>query len=150
MSKLDQLGTASNERRTQNIMKLRNNFNHEKYNSITDAVQDTGYSYKTVVSWATEGNIPLLDENDRPIVPPTPQNARAINAQRRTQSINRLCELFYDQHATTVSACATQLHYPAETIIRWAQLGDVPLITAAGTPVVPLSETNTPVWFDES
>ncbi len=48
MSTLDNMAHASNERRNQNIMKLRQAFNDEKYNTISQAAKDTGYTYQTV------------------------------------------------------------------------------------------------------
>ncbi len=48
MSTLDNMAHASNERRNQNIMKLRQAFNDEKYNTISQAARGTGYTYQTV------------------------------------------------------------------------------------------------------
>ena len=44
MSTLDNMAHASNERRNQNIMKLRQAFNDEKYNTISQAAN----TYQTV------------------------------------------------------------------------------------------------------
>lgn len=148
MGKLDSLGSASNERRTQNIMRLRQNYNDEKYNTLEDVVADTGYTLKTITSWAIDGNVPLLDKPGSPVVAITPDNKRHVNPKVRSKHINDLCELFYDQKATTITACASKMGYPVATIINWAKQGDVPLINPDGQPIVPLNDTNTPVWFD--
>lgn len=148
MGKLDDLGLASNERRNQNIMLLRQNFNDEKYNTLADVVSSTGYTLPTVTRWALDGNIPLLDDHGQPVVAITDDNARQINVKNRSKHINDLCELYYDQKATTVTACMAKMGYPVATIIAWAIQGDIPLINSEGTPLVPLNDTNTPVWFD--
>lgn len=87
MSTLDNMAHASNERRNQNIMKLRQAFNDEKYNTISQAAKDTGYTYQTVKKWAIDGDIPLLDENGTSIVKITEDNQRKVNEKRRIEHI---------------------------------------------------------------
>ncbi|KRM13305.1 hypothetical protein ABTQ33_03700 [Paucilactobacillus suebicus] len=148
MGKFDNLAAASNEHRNQNIMLLRQGFNDEKYNTLEDAVNATGFTLKTVTSWAKDGNIPLLDNNGATVVTVTSENSRQINAKNRTKHINDLCAIYYDQQATTVSAYAAKMGYPESTVTNWARLGDVPLISSNGNPIVPLNDTNTPSWYD--
>lgn len=65
------MGLASNERREQRIMKLRNMFNHQEVVTVESAVQKTGYSAVTIRKWAKSGDIPLIDteHNNQPVVP---------------------------------------------------------------------------------
>ncbi|WHS19647.1 hypothetical protein O2U01_05920 [Ligilactobacillus salivarius] len=94
MSTLDNMAHASNERRNQNIMKLRQAFNDEKYNTISQAAKGMGYTYQTVKKWAIDGDIPLLDENGISIVKITEDNQRKVNEKRRIEHINKLNEIF--------------------------------------------------------
>ena len=137
MSTLDNMAHASNERRNQNIMKLRQAFNDEKYNTISQAAKGTGYTYQTVKKWAIDGDIPLFDENGTSIVKITEDNQRKVNEKRRIEHI-----------AITVSACASKLGYPEETIISWAKQGEIPLLMANNELVVPFNEYNRPYWLD--
>ena len=148
MRTLDNMAHASNERRNQNIMKLRQAFNDEKYNTISQAARGTGYTYQTVKKWAIDGDIPLLDENGTSIVKITEDNQRKVNEKRRIEHINKLNEIFHKKEAITVSACASKLGYPEETIISWAKQGEIPLLMANNELVVPFNEYNRPYWLD--
>lgn len=99
MSTLDNMAHASNERRNQNIMKLRQAFNDEKYNTISQAAKGTGYTYQTVKKWAIDGDIPLFDENGTSIVKITEDNQRKVNEKRRIEHINKLNEIFHKKRS---------------------------------------------------
>lgn len=150
MGKLGILGDASNEKRNQRIMKLRNAFNDEQVNTLQEAAQLTGYTVNTVAKWARDGDIPLVDEQtSQPVVPLTAANQRRINEQRQIEHLNYLSMIFNKQEAITIAACAQKMGYPEQTIISWAEEGDVPLLLGAGygnQTVVPLNDTNTPAW----
>ncbi|GAW64668.1 hypothetical protein FC65_GL001771 [Ligilactobacillus acidipiscis DSM 15836] len=142
------LGEASNEKRNQRIIKLRDAFNDERINTVQQVAKLSGYTVKTVAKWAQDGNIPLLDEeNGATIVPLTKQNQRSINEKRQLEHINYLSMIFNKQEAITVAACAQKMNYPEETIIAWAREGDVPLLVGANETLVPLNDTNTPAWL---
>lgn len=148
MGTLDNFANASNERREQNIMRLRAAFNDEKYNTLAQAAKGTGYTLNTVKKWAIDGNIPLLDENNQPVVPLTKDNQRQINQKVRIAHLNKLSEVYNKREAITVSACAKLLGYPEETIKTWAIEGEVPLFTKNNEPIVPLTDWNTPYWME--
>ena len=77
-------------------MKLRQAFNDEKYNTISQAAKGTGYTYQTVKKWAIDGDIPLLDENGTSIVKITEDNQRKVNEKCRIEHINKLNEISPD------------------------------------------------------
>ena len=148
MGKLGIFGEASNEKRNQRIIKLRNAFNDERINTVQQAAKMFGYTAKTVAKWAQDGNIPLLDEESNTmIVPQTKQNQRMINEKRQIEHINYLSMIFNKQEAITVAACAQKMNYPEETIIAWAKDGDIPLLVGPNETLVPLNDTNTPAWL---
>lgn len=148
MGKLGLFGDASNEKRNQRIIKLRNAFNDERINTVQQAAQLSGYTVKTVSKWAKDGNIPLLDEESgMTIVLQTEQNQRLINEKRQIEHINYLSMIFNKQEAVTVAACAQKMNYPEETIINWAKEGDVPLLVGTNQTLVPLNDTNIPAWL---
>lgn len=148
MGKLDLLGDASNEKRNQRIILLRNAFNDEKINTVQEAAQISGYTANTVRKWARDGNIPLMDEKtDLPVVSFSDDNCRQINEKRQTEHINKLSEIFNKQEAITVGACAKKMGYPKATIIAWAKEGDVPVLLNDNKAVVPFNDTNTPAWL---
>ena len=95
MKELSNLAISSNEKREQRIMLLRAKYNDEKYNTVEDVVNDTGYTDKTVRKWAIDGNIPLIDTNNQTIVPITFENKRVINMHKRQEHIYQLRKLFY-------------------------------------------------------
>ena len=67
---LKNFALASNEKREQNIMKLRNGFYKREYYTIEGARKKMGgYTYKTVERWAKDGDIPLLNKHNEPVVP---------------------------------------------------------------------------------
>lgn len=75
MSRLSNMGLASNERREQHIMKLRRAFNEQQVATVQAAMHLTGYSYTTIVKWCKDGNIPLMDgKKGQPVVPATKDN----------------------------------------------------------------------------
>ncbi|OYP91319.1 hypothetical protein [Ligilactobacillus salivarius] len=147
MKELSNLAISSNEKREQRIMLLRAKYNDEKYNTIEDVVNDTGYTDKTVRKWAIDGNIPLIDTNNQTIVPITFENKRVINMHKRQEHINQLRKLFYSKQAITSKSCAKKMRYPEKTIIKWAFLDKIPLLLPNGKPVVPLTEENKPDWI---
>lgn len=71
---LTDMALASNEAREQRIMKLRRDFNNKKYITVQSVVNGTGYVYNTVLKWAIDGNIPLLGNDGKPVVPLTEEN----------------------------------------------------------------------------
>lgn len=151
MGKLEILGEASNEKRNQRIMKLRNAFNDERVNTLQEAAKLSGYTVTTVVKWARDGDIPLLDEQTgQPIVVLTAANQRRINDKVQIEHLNYLSMIFNKQEAITVAACAQKMGYPEQTIVAWAKAGDVPLLLGSDQPnqtVVPFNDTNTPAWL---
>lgn len=74
---LEDMAQASEEKKLQRIMRLRNDFNHRKVITLRSAVARYGYSLPTVKKWAKQGNIPLLQDNGEPIVPVTEDNSPA-------------------------------------------------------------------------
>ena len=72
---LTDMALSSNERREQNILRLRRAFNHRQVITVQSAVLWSGYSRQTVIKWAKDGDIPLFDEqqNDS-VVKLTAQN----------------------------------------------------------------------------
>ncbi|GEN48170.1 hypothetical protein [Ligilactobacillus pobuzihii] len=151
MGKLGILGNASNEKRNQRIIRLRNAFNDEQINTVQQAAKLTGYTVKTVSQWAYDGDIPLLDkETGATIVPRTAKNQRNIDPKKQIEHINYLSMIYNKQEAITVAACAQKMGYPEETIISWAKAGDVPVLYGSAQPnrtVVPFNDTNTPAWL---
>ena len=151
MGKLGILGDASNEKRNQRIIRLRNAFNDEQINTVQQAAKLTGYTVKTVSQWAHDGDIPLLDqETGATIVPQTVKNQRNNNQKKQVEHINYLSMIYNKQEAITVAACAQKMGYPEETIISWAKAGDVPVLYGSAQPnqtVVPFNDTNTPAWL---
>lgn len=151
MGKLGILGDASNEKRNQRIIRLRNAFNDEQINTVQQAAKLTGYTVKTVSQWAYDGDIPLLDQETKAtIVPRTAKNQRNINSKKQVEHINYLSMIYNKQEAITVVACAQKMGYPEETIISWAKAGDVPVLYGSAQPnqtVVPFNDTNTPAWL---
>lgn len=73
LNSLSKLGNASNEKRMQNIMYLKKLFNHQEVVTVKSAVKKMGYTEKTILSYAKEGNIPLLLEG-KTVVPITADN----------------------------------------------------------------------------
>lgn len=71
---LSDMALASNERREQNIMQLRNMFNQQKVVTLASAVKATGYTANTIKKWCLDGNIPLFIDNDHTVVPLTDKN----------------------------------------------------------------------------
>lgn len=71
---LSDMALASNERREQNIMQLRNMFNQQKVVTLASAVKATGYTSNTIKKWCLDGNIPLFIDNDHTVVPLTNEN----------------------------------------------------------------------------
>ena len=66
---LKNFALASNEKREQNIMKLRNGFYKREYYPIDGArTKMGGYTYKTVEHWAKDGDIPLFNKYNDTIV----------------------------------------------------------------------------------
>lgn len=71
---LSNMAFASNERRLQNIMKLRNAFNQQKVVTVAAASEMMGYTETTIKKWCLDGNIPLFIDNDHTVVPLTSRN----------------------------------------------------------------------------
>ncbi len=72
---LQDLANASNEKRIQNIMRLRQGFRKQEFYTIAAAAKSMGgYSYNTVLKWAKDGNIPLLGKDGQPVVKLTAEN----------------------------------------------------------------------------
>lgn len=71
---LSDMALASNERREQNIMQLRNAFNQQKVVTLAAAAKMTGYTETTIKKWCVDGNIPLFIDNDHTVVPLTNHN----------------------------------------------------------------------------
>ncbi len=67
------LGLASNERKEQNIMLLRQAFNQQKVITVEAAAKYFAMSQATILKWCREGNIPLLAEG-QPVVEMSPEN----------------------------------------------------------------------------
>lgn len=61
------LGTSSNEKKTQNIMKLRSDFQKREVVTVLSAVKKYGYTEETIIRWAKEGDIPIF-HNGKPVV----------------------------------------------------------------------------------
>lgn len=74
MMALSDMALASNERREQNIIQLRNMFNQQKVVTLASAVKVTGYTANTIKKWCVDGNIPLFIDNDHTVVPLTNKN----------------------------------------------------------------------------
>lgn len=148
MSKMGLMGESSNERRNQRIMKLRNAFNDEQFNTIQEVADYSGYTVNTVRKWAIDGDIPLLDEETgQTVVKKSPANKRHINESNRMKHIKQLTDIFDKQQAVTVQACSQKMKYPEKTIVNWAKIGDVPLICGANKTVVPMTDANRPIWL---
>lgn len=72
------MANASNEMREQNIMRLRNLFDHGYIMTVLAAHQRLGYTEATIKKWCRDGDIPLIDHQDEHgtvyVVPLTDQN----------------------------------------------------------------------------
>lgn len=68
------MANFSNEKREQQIMVLRRNFNKKKWVTVESVVHGTGYRQATVIKWAKDGNIPLLKKDGTSVVPLTTDN----------------------------------------------------------------------------
>lgn len=148
MGKMGLMGESSNEKRNQRIMRLRNAFNDEQFNTLQEVVDFCGYTVNTVRKWAVDGNIPLLDdETGQTVVKKSPANSRHINENNRAKHIKQLNAVFNKQQAVTVQACSQKLKYPEKTIVSWAKSGDIPLICGTNQTVVPITELNMPIWL---
>lgn len=72
---LNDLATASNEKRLQNIMRLQAGFRRQEFYTVSAAAKALGgYSYNTVLRWAKEGDVPLIGSNNKPVVELTEKN----------------------------------------------------------------------------
>lgn len=71
---LNDLAFSSNEKKIQRIMRLRNSFNKREVITIRSACAKTGYAESTIIKWCKEGNIPLLQDDGKSIVPLTDEN----------------------------------------------------------------------------
>lgn len=74
MSNLSNLANSSNEKREQRIMRLRSAFQHKEVITVESACRYFGYSRTTVINWAKDGNIPLID-GQATVVPISKNNA---------------------------------------------------------------------------
>lgn len=146
---LSDMALASNEKRQQRIMLLRQGFNEERYQSVSQAAAYFHYTYQTVAKWAKDGDIPLLDLHGRPVVPVTDANQAQVNLDRRLANINKLSNLFNQRKVVTVAAAAKEFKYSPQTIASWAVQGDIPLLQEDGTTVVAVNDDNLPAWLDD-
>lgn len=73
-NKVSLMGLSQNEVREENIMMLRNQFNLGKVITVKSATKSFGYTKQTIISWAKQGNIPLLISNQETVVPLTSKN----------------------------------------------------------------------------
>lgn len=72
---LTNMALSSNERREQNIIRLRQAFNKRQVVTVKSAMQWCGYSRTTILRWAKDGNIPLIDDKSgKTVVAMTSQN----------------------------------------------------------------------------
>lgn len=71
---LDNLASASNEKREQNKILLRSNFDKQVWVTVQSVVNATGYTANTIIKWAKEANIPLVQADGSPVVPLTDAN----------------------------------------------------------------------------
>jgi len=74
---LDNLANASNEKREQNKMLLKQNFNKQVWVTVQSVVNATGYSKSTIEKWAREANVPMIKQDGQPVVPLTDDNKPA-------------------------------------------------------------------------
>lgn len=74
---LSTMSNASNERRLQAIMRLRVAFSHQEVVTVASAAERFSVSEKTALSYAKEGDIPLLDASGKPVVEMNPLNTPA-------------------------------------------------------------------------
>ena len=71
---LDNLASASNEKREQNKILLRSNFDKQVWVTVQSVVNATGYTANTIIKWAKEADIPLIQADGSPVVPLTDVN----------------------------------------------------------------------------
>lgn len=71
---LDNLASASNEKREQNKILLRANFDKQVWVTVQSVVNATGYTANTIIKWAKEADIPLVQADGSPVVPLTDAN----------------------------------------------------------------------------
>lgn len=71
---LSDMANSSYEKRQQRIMQVRRWFNEQKVVTVESVMQKTGYSEKTVIKWAKDGDIPLIKKDGNPVVPLNEQN----------------------------------------------------------------------------
>lgn len=72
------MGNAANERREQRIMRLRRDFSAQKVVTVMSAAKYYGYLETTILKWAKDGNIPLINtKTGHTVVPISSENAPA-------------------------------------------------------------------------
>lgn len=71
---LSDLANASNERRLQDIMRLRRLFDDQEVVSVSSAAKRFGYSEKTIIKWCVDGDIPLCYADGSTVVEVTVDN----------------------------------------------------------------------------
>lgn len=73
---LSNMANASNEKRQQNIMRLRKAFDTKQVMTVKAASQLFGYTEVTIRKWCRDGDIPLADPDGKEatVVPLTDDN----------------------------------------------------------------------------
>ena len=77
MSNLDNLANYNNEQRQQNIIKLQQGFAQQRFVTVASVMQAWGVTRPTVLKWAKDGNVPLIDTDRKvpqTVVPVTAEN----------------------------------------------------------------------------
>lgn len=73
---LKDMSMSSNEKREQRIMLLRKGFSEKKFFTVKAACSAMGgYTERTVEKWAKDGDIPLLRNDGKTVVPVTDENS---------------------------------------------------------------------------
>lgn len=67
--------------------------------------------------------------------------------EKRQQRIMQVRKWFNERQAVTVEAVMAKTGYARSTIEKWAKDGNIPLLRADGTTVVPVTEKNQPKWL---
>lgn len=74
MMSLSDMANRSYEKRQQRIMRLRRWFNDKEVVTVDSVIAKTGYAKSTVIKWAKDGDIPLIDNDGNPVVPLNDRN----------------------------------------------------------------------------
>lgn len=74
MRETTNMGLISNEKKEQNIIKLRVMYHKQKVVTVASAMKEFGVVENTIIKWCKAGDIPLIGSDNKPVIKFTAEN----------------------------------------------------------------------------